>query len=107
MEELIRRQPPEAQAIIRVLLGEIQELEERLNKAVTATSATWVVGMAQGRILSPFGKATRSGGPLREEARGSACAKHAPTRRQDPPATSHPLAVTAFLFRKGEVDPFV
>ena len=31
-EELIARQPPEAQAIIRVLLAKIQELEERFNK---------------------------------------------------------------------------
>ena len=31
-EELIARQPPEAQAIIRALLAKIQELESRLNK---------------------------------------------------------------------------
>ena len=31
-EELIARQPPEAQAIIRFLLAKIQELEERFNK---------------------------------------------------------------------------
>jgi hypothetical protein len=31
-EELIARQPPEAQAIIRVLLAKIQELEARFNK---------------------------------------------------------------------------
>src|SRR5271169_2829726 len=31
-EELIARQPPEAQAIIRVLLAKIQELERRFNK---------------------------------------------------------------------------
>jgi transposase len=32
-EELIARQPPEAQAIIRVLLAKIQELQERLNQS--------------------------------------------------------------------------
>ena len=32
-EELIGRQSPEAQAIIRMLLAKIQELEERLNKS--------------------------------------------------------------------------
>lgn len=32
-EDLIARQPPEAQAIIRFLLGKIQELEARLNKS--------------------------------------------------------------------------
>ena len=31
-EELIARQPPEAQAIIRVLLAKLAELEARLNK---------------------------------------------------------------------------
>lgn len=32
-EDLIARQPPEAQAIIRILLGKIAELEARLNKS--------------------------------------------------------------------------
>ena len=32
-EELIARQPPEAQVIIRLLLAKIQELEARLNKS--------------------------------------------------------------------------
>jgi hypothetical protein len=31
-DEVLARQPPEAQAIIRVLLAKIQELEERFNK---------------------------------------------------------------------------
>jgi hypothetical protein len=30
-EELIARQPPEAQAIIRALLAQIQELQDRLS----------------------------------------------------------------------------
>ena len=32
-EELISRQPPEAQAIIRALLARLNELEARLNKS--------------------------------------------------------------------------
>ena len=32
-EELIARQPPEAQAIIRTLLAKIQELQDRLNQS--------------------------------------------------------------------------
>ena len=32
-EELIARQPPEAQAIIRALLAKIQELQDRLNQS--------------------------------------------------------------------------
>ncbi len=32
-EELISRQPPEAQAIIRLLLARIAELEARINKS--------------------------------------------------------------------------
>src|SRR5579871_5877312 len=32
-EELIARQPPEAQAIIRALLARIQELQDRLNQS--------------------------------------------------------------------------
>ena len=32
-EELIARQPPEAQAIIRALLAKIRELQDRLNQS--------------------------------------------------------------------------
>src|SRR5262245_16661776 len=38
-EELIARQSPEAQAIIRVLLAKIQELQDRLNQSPRNSSA--------------------------------------------------------------------
>src|SRR5262245_18876465 len=37
-EELIARQPPEAQAIIRALLAKIQELQDRLNGSTRNSS---------------------------------------------------------------------
>ena len=38
-EELIARQPPEAQAIIRALLAKIQELQDRLNQSPRNSSS--------------------------------------------------------------------
>src|SRR5262245_19685553 len=38
-EELITRQPPEAQAIIRALLAKIQELQDQLNQSPRNSSA--------------------------------------------------------------------
>jgi hypothetical protein len=38
-KELIARQPPEAQAIIRALLAKIQELQDRLNQSPQNSSS--------------------------------------------------------------------
>src|SRR5262245_41538139 len=61
-EELIARQSPEAQAIIRMLLGKVQELEERPNQSPRNSSLPPSTAHPHAKPLRPKSQAKRKRG---------------------------------------------
>lgn len=88
VEELIARQPPEAQAIIRLLLARIAELEARLNKSPQNSSLPPSSQHAHAKPAPKKRKSKRKRGgqPGHPQAR-TAAAAHSAVRRRSPAQT--------------------